>query len=47
VKQFTARGLRSGEDATRRRHPMVTFEKLVTTAIFVGWLSTVIIFTLE
>jgi len=26
---------------------MVTFEKLVTTTVFVGWLSTVLLFVLE
>jgi len=26
---------------------MMTFEKLVTTTVFVGWLSTVLLFVLE
>jgi hypothetical protein len=31
----------------RRRYPMATFEKLVPTAIFVGWLATVFLFAME
>jgi hypothetical protein len=40
--------LRVEEDAARKgRRPMATFEKLVTTAIFLGWFSTVILFAVE
>jgi len=44
VKQFTAALFRPWKDApVRRRHLVVTFENVVTTTVFVGWLWMVLL----
>ena len=45
MKQFTAALLCPWKDAVKEAL-MTTFETLVTAAIFVGWLSTVLLFAL-